>query len=292
LYSDKPPVEPPSSALSALLSILTVVSLCIFIFLLVIRTANAATIIQRTDVLGVLAETEFAEHSYYITNQLNGLHFHDEELTLEDIEEFIKRDAVSNEIGGVIDGYARAFIEGDLEHHLTTNDIVDIARNVEPELQELFDHRLTEADLERLAEALDDVIDFDSFKVGYIIEDFELDMTIPNLFLGSTLRWIFGLFSLALLAIIFILRRGNIADALLGVGLPIIISGLLSFACGMLMGSSPELFGETFYALSKFLDGPIYLITQYGFAFAAVGATLIVVSIVINTASPKVDPRY
>jgi|GEM_PF-1368947 len=291
-YSDRPPVEPPSILLSALLGILTVVSLCIFIFLLVIRTANAATIIQRTDVLGVLAESGFAEHSYYITNQLNGLHFHDEELTLEDIEEFIKLDAVSNEIGGVIDGYARAFVQGDLDHHITVDDIVVIARNIEPELEELFDHRLTEAELEHLAESLNDVIDFDSFRVGYIIEDYELDMTIPNLFLGSTLRWIFGLISLGLLAIIFILRRGNIADALLGVGLPFIISGLLSFACGMAMGASPELFGQTFYALSRFLDGPIYLMTQYGFAFAAVGAALIVVSIVINSASPKVTPRY
>jgi len=258
----------------------------------VIRTANAATIIQRTDVLGVLAETEFAEHSYYITNQLNGLHFHDEDLTLEDIEEFIKLDTVSNEIGGVIDGYARAFVQGDLEHHLTTDDIVIIARNIEPELQELFDHRLTADDIEHLAEALDDVIDFDSFKVGYIIEDFELDMTIPNLFLGSTLRWVFGLLSLALLVIIFILRRGNTADALLGTGLPIIFSGLLSFAFGIMMDTRPEFFGETFYALSKFLDGPIYLMKQYGFAFAAVGATLIVVSIVINSARPKAYLEY
>jgi len=285
-------VEPPNLIISVLLSILAVFSLFIFICLLVIRTANAATIIQRTDVLGVLAETGFAEHSYYITNQLNGLYFHDEELTLEDLEEFIKRDAVSNEIGGVIDDYARAFVQGDLDHHITTEDIVIIAKNIEPELQELFDHRLTEAELEHLAEALDDVIDFDSFRVGYIIEDYELDMTIPKLFLGSTLRWVFGLLSLALLVIIFILRRGDIADALLGVGLPIIISGLLSFAFGMAMGARPEMFGETFYALSRFIDGPIYLMTQYGFTFAAVGATLIVVSIVINSSRPKADPGY
>jgi len=256
----------------------------------VLRTANAATIIQRTDVLGVLADSGFAEHSYYITNQLNSLYFHDEELTLEDIEEFIKHDAVSNEIGGVIDDYAKAFVRGDLDYYITIDEIVDIARNIEPELQELFDHRLTEEELEHLAEALDDVIDFEGFKVGYILEDFELDMTIPNLFLGSTLRWFVGIITLALLVVIFILRRGNIADALMGVGLPVIVSGLLSFACGILMGASPEIFGETFFALSRFLDGPIYLLTQYGFAFAAVGVTLVVVSIVITSASPKADP--
>jgi len=241
--------------------------------------------------LGILEESGFAEHSYYITNQLNGLYFHDTELTLEDIEEFIQRDTVSNEIGGVIDGYARAFVVGDLDYFITTDELADIARNIEPELNELFHVRLTDDEIEYLAEAIDDIIDFEGFSVGYIIEDFELDMTIPNLFLGSSLRWAFGLFSVALLLIIFILRRGNIADALLGVGMPIIISGILAFICGLTMSAYPQFFGETFYALSRFIDGPIYLMTQHGFAFAAAGATLIVVSIVMNSAAPKADPR-
>jgi len=269
---------------TVLLYVLTTVFMCAFIILLVLRTDNAASIIRHTDFTAVLEEAGIAEHSYYIANQLNGLYFHDTEVSVSDIEEFIKSPAVSDEIGGVLDDYARAFASGNLNFHLTADDIAGIAKSLEPEFNVLLDHHMTDEHFEHLARTIDDIIDLSELSVGNIINELGIDTTIPYLLLSSYLLIGTGLLCVILLALIFLQRRSDIAGAFLVIGIPIALSGLICFILGLWFGSlsvSPE---SSFHTAAVFLSGPAHVASEYGFAFAAVGVIVVVVSYAIGHA--------
>ena len=284
-YDPQSTYERPNAFLSAVLAVLAVVFLCVFIVLLVLRAANFASIIRNTDVAWVLEETGVSDD---LLDQINDLPFFDTEIRASDVEDFIKSDAVSDEIGSVIDGYARAFADGDHGHHLTSRDIVDIARNLEPEFRDHFDHRMTDEDFNHIERVLDDHIDFRELSVGNIIDEMDIDPTIPQFFLSPYLLWGVGLLCFILLLIIFLRRRGNIADALLATGIPVVLAGLISFATGLFIGTFPESMGSAFHTMARFLGGPAYSIMQHGLAFAAAGALVILVSFVFKAIAPKV----
>jgi len=280
--------EKPNSFLSAVLCILAIFTTLVFIILLALRAGNIGYIIRNAEIdfSGIMNDTEM---SHYIVNQINGLDFHDSEVNFYDIEEFLMTDAVSDELGVVIGGFAKAFTEGNLDHHLTVDDIADIAKSLEPELEDLFGHKITEEQYLHIAETLDDIVDFSSYTVGGIMEDVvEVDMAIPFIFFSPYLLWGTGILCILLLLIIFFRRRAYIADALLAVGIPIIIPGSICLLLAFYAGSYPQTFGETFVSLSRFLSGPIQLVMQYGLSFAIAGAAIILISLVFRFISPKV----
>jgi len=238
----------------------------------------------------IIEDASLGEHTYYIVDQINGLPFSDVEVDLHDVEEFIKRKAVTDEIDIIIDGYTMAFVFGNLDHHVTTEDVVKLARRLEPEFYDFFGHRLTEEDFEYLAMTLDDILDFDSLSIDGIMQDFDIDrslVTIPIVLLSPVLIWSVGLLSVALLVLIVILRRRNIADAFLSVGIPIALSGIIAFIAGLFIGSNTEMLGDTAQRFTRFIEDPVYLITQYGFAFAAVGVTISLVAFVFKYVAPR-----
>jgi len=224
--------------------------------------------------------------SEYIVDRINELPFNEANVDIADIEEFIKSDAVSDGIGSIVDDYARAFAAGDLDHHLTTADIVGMARNLEPEFRDLFDHELTDEHYEQFARTVDDIVDLRELSVGNILEELDIDPTIPHMFLSPYLLWGVGILSALLLLFIFLRRRRNIADALLATGVPVVLSGLLSFGAGLFIGSFPESLGPSFFSMARFLGGPAHLIMQYGLGFAAVGGALVLVSFVVRSIAP------
>jgi len=270
--------EKPNAFLSALLYIVTIVSICAFIGLSVLRSLGVGHVIRNTDILSILEDAAVGEHTYYIVDQVNGLHFNNNEVTLEDINDFIQSEAVSDEIGSIIDDYANAFILGNPDHHITTDDIVSIARNLEPELYEFFDHRMTDEDFEHLASTMDDILDFDSLNVSGLMEDLDVDLSVPLILISPMLIWSVGILCVLLLAAIFILRRGNPADAALAVGIPIAFSGLIIFVAGVYIGAYPEALGETAQRFARYLEDPAHLLSQQGFTYAAVGVTIIIIS--------------
>jgi len=250
--------------------------------LLVVRTANVPQIIRQTDFVGILEIMAVGEHSYYITDQINALPFHNVHISLNDIDTFVRTEAVSNEIGGLLGLYATAFADGDLDYHITAHDVVDMTRNLDPELQWLFSHYMTDADRYALAERLDDIVDFSSLSIAGLMYDFDVGMTIPRALLSSSLLWAVGLISASFLLIIFLLHIRSIPDAALNIGLPIAFSGLIMFGIGLLIGSIPSLFGYTIQRILGFLDGPVQLIIQYGLRFAAVGIVIVVASLILR----------
>jgi len=286
--------EKPNAFLSALLYIITITSIFVFICLIVLRSLGVGHFIRSSNVHGFLVSaTEGDEHTYYIVNQVNGLYFHDQELDLYDVAYFVLRDSVSDEIGVIVDGYANALSMGNLEHHVTTEDIVQMTRNLEDDFYELFDYRMTEEDREHLASTLDDVVDFDSLTINAIMEDYDLDLRLPLMLISPMLLGAVGLLCILLLAVIFIIRRGNPPEGALAVGIALAFSGLAAFITGAIMGANPEFFisliSESLLRIgyTQLIEDPAHLLSQYGFLFAAVGVVTIIISIMVTKVSQR-----
>ena len=277
----------PNAFISSLLGFFAFVFLCVFIVLLSLRAGNIVSAIRHVDIAGMLYDTEMA---YYIENQLSALPFHDREINIFDVDHFIKSEAVTNEINGVLDGYARAYIAGDLDHYLTTDDIIKIVRNLEPELHALFDHHMTEENFEHFAMTLNDIIGFNSLSVGDLVEVIDMDLTVPFLLISPQLLWGIGIICTGLLFFIFFLRRKNVAGALMATGIPIMLSGLVTFIGGAITESPPEALGPTILRAARFLEAPAHQIMQHGFAFIAVGLLLVLVSFMFKSVAPKAQP--
>jgi hypothetical protein len=273
----------PNVILSVILGILAILGICFFIALLTVRSFGVGHIIRNTDVLGILEDFSTGEHAYYIIDQVNGLPFNETEVTLYDIEEFIKREEVTDEIDRIVDGYATALMLGNFGHHLTVDDIITAARNIAPELNDFFEHSMTDDDFQRLAQTLDDIMDLNSMSLEGIIEDLDMDMSpLPLILLSPALLWVVGLISGGLLLVLFLLRKRNIAAAILSVGTPIILSGLISLGAGTFVTSRLEAADGEQVWFSRFLEDPVQLFTQLGLITAVAGAVIIVVSLVVR----------
>jgi len=272
----------PNGFLSFVLCFFAVISLCAFMGLMVLRSAGVSNIIRNTDILYYLEDASFGEHEYYVVDQINTLPFSNTELSLSDIENFIKKETVSDSIGGILDDYALAFTMGNLDHHVTTDDIVNVARDLDEEISELFGHDMTEDDFEFLAERLDDILDFSSLTIDGLMEDFDVDMSVPLVLLSPALRWLVGTLGVLLLLAIFFIRIGNIPAASLATGIPVLLSGAIVYGAGMFLDAATHTPDSMFQRFERFLQEPITMIMRYSLVFAIVGGLIVVVSFVVG----------
>jgi hypothetical protein len=253
-----------------------------------IRAENAAGIIKRIDISAIIGDSDF---SYYILRQLNGLPFTETRVRFPDLEEFVKTDAVANEISGVIKDYSIALARGNLDYYLTTEKMVSIMQNIEPELHELLDHHMTEADKEHMARVIDDVIGFSAFTVGDVILDadnFGIDSKILYLFMTPYLLWGVGTICIAIFLIIFWINRSKFENIFLFGGIPIALSGLLFVTIAMAlryyMHVLPDIVNIPFtrYAYTGITDGVTHLLLSHGIAFAIAGIVFVIAYFVIK----------
>ena len=282
--------KPANGFLNGFLSVLFCIVMflfsCALLVLMTLRVESTAYIIRQLNITGMIEDTDI---SYYILSQLDGLPFHDSEILLSDVEDFIKSDAVTDEIIGVLNGYARAFSRGDLDYYLTTDDIYDILQNLEPELYVLFNHHMTDADNEHFARTIDDILGFRGLTVGGIIYDSGIDSTIPFLLVSNSLLWGVALLCfITLLAILFHHKR-RAAAAFLFAGIPIILSGLVYLAAGVIFGYYPQLLGYTLYSLARLAVGLAYPVIRYGVAFAIFGVVYIVMYFLLRKIDTAID---
>jgi len=272
-----------NSFLSALLCFSTVLFICFFIFLSVLHNTSFNPIVHDVvhdiDITGFLETNDDGNYLWYF---INGLTFHDAYISYADVEYFIKSDAVTNEIGNVVNDYVNALAAGNLDYHITAGDIVNISRNIQPELQTLFDHEMTEEQYVYVAGAIDDLLDLSSLSISGLAEDFDIDITIPSFLMSSVLLWVVGIISAGFLITIFFLKRRNICNAIFSAGVPVALSGLIAFIIGFFLGTSIESLSNTIHRLLIHLDAPAHLILQYGIAFAAAGLLIIAVSFVLK----------
>jgi len=279
MYDKRNNIPRANAFLSALLGIMTFIFMCIFIPLLVLRPMNVGSIVRNTDVAGVLEETGMA---YEIVDAINELPFIPAEVEVGDVERFIQSPAVSNEIGKVADDYAKALARGDLDHHLTSSDVIDIVKNLEPEVQDVFDHHMTESDYRELEKALDNTVNFSELSAGNILDEIDVEVPVPVLFISVYLVWGVGILCAATVLLIFVHHRRWIADGFRAAGIPIMLSGLLFFLIGLLLGAFPQMIDRLLYAMSAFIAGPAFLIMMYGLAFTALGVLFLAIGLILN----------
>ena len=265
--------------LSVLLCTVLFISTCVFSILLLLRADFLPIIIRDIDITEVLEDTEIA---YYIINQLNSLPFVEAEVDLYDLQEFIQTEAVSNELGNIFSEYARALGTNDLEFHLTNDDVLRVVQNLEPEFRDLFDHRMTEMDNMVLTRTLDDILDFEGMTASGVIYDAGIDIVVPRLLFSPLLLWGVGILILAIICVIFLMNSESIPKAFLLTGIPIIISGFLFLITGVVFSTYPDLLSGTLHTLSRLTGAMMHLVIRCGVVLAAIGATSIVVFLILR----------
>jgi len=280
------------AALSVLLCVLAVILLFVFIGLMVIRSTGVGHIIRHIDFVGVFEESTVGIQPSHIVYQINELPFSDVELTLYDIEEFIKLEAVTDELDDIISTYAMAFTRGNLDYSISAEEVIAIARRLEPELYDFFGYRLAEEDLDDLVMTLDDIVDFDALSVDGIIvsvmEEFDFDLTVPLVLISPVIVWIAGFVTIALLAFIFFRKRKNPISASIAVGIPVALTGSITLLTGVVIGTNPTMLGNTSLQFVKIVERPIDLATRYGLAFTVAGAAIIIVAYVFKKVAQRI----
>ena len=309
----------PNAFLSVLLCILAIIFLCILFVLLLLRAVNIPTVIRNTDITAVLEETglsgeimnyiedivhmesEAGQHNEYIGEYINEYaEYYDEyadtgayadvidnyqDIKIADVENFLSSAAVAREVGGIVNDYAREFTQGNLDYHMTSGDIMNAVRNLEPELDELIGRRLTEAEYAHIEKTLNDNIEFRNMSVGVLLNEMDIEPAIPFIQFSAYLVWAALLLSAFLLIIIYVHHRQNASAALRAVSVPIIISGTIFLLAGALFSIYPELYGYTVYDMAIYLGGVAHVVRLYGLAFIAVGVIFILISSAVKIIS-------
>ena len=271
-----------SVALSVLLYTLAVLFMCCFIVLMIVRTVGVGHVIRNTNIVDAIEVADVGINPTQIVEQINELPFTDSLLSLYDVEEFIRKEAVTDELNTILDGYAMAFVIGNHDHRVTKDDIIAIARRLEPEINEFFGHRLTEDDFDFLDITLDEIIDFNVLSIDGIMQEFDVDLTLPLILISPALLWVISLISVALLAVIFLRKRKDPIRASVAVGIPIAIAGLPPLIIGLFIWFNPTISGTISYQIVKLIDYPAQLATRYGLAFIAAGAVIIIAALVLK----------
>jgi len=280
----------PNKLLSVLLGIISTFFLLLFIILSVLHSVSVTPIVQDVidDLYIAYLLEDFDYHNeYYIWHQINGLPFNDTHVTYDDIEAFIKSDAVSGEIGGVLDGYIRAFTAGDQDHHITADDVIKISKNVKPELDELFDHQMTDEDIENFAAILDDILDFNTLNVDGMMDELNIVLPVPQFLVSTNMLFVTGIINVLLLFVIVFIRRNNLPDGFLSAAIPVFAAGLTAFISAIWLEAFSQSLSQTFHRYAIHIGGPAGYMKRYGFIFAGIGILIIVISFLIKRLGEK-----
>ena len=270
---------------SILLSILLFFLSCIFAVLMILRPGNAGVFIRNSYFAAFIVDTEFAHYFLY---QLNGLYFHEAEVDIFTLSDFVQSDAVSREIRKVALNYSRAFTSGNHDYNITVEEVYDMVVRLEPEFYKLFNHHMTESDYQHFAQTLDDILDFRSLSVEALIEDLHIVEYIPYLHLFFWLVWIVGLLWCVLVFFTFWYHRRGKFIALIYAGIPVLLTGLTYLTIWLRFDVLRDsLTNFTVYWLSLLGAGVLYLFKWYGIGFAVVGALAVAAYFVLKTKKVK-----
>ena len=254
--------------------------ICTFLLLAVIRPSNIEAFIENTDIAWVLEETG-------VQNQINEAltnfpaHTADTHVRASEIEAFLQSENVTGEMATVFSGFVYAFVEGNLDHHVTSGEIVAIARNLEPEIQNHFGYTMTEEDFRILQTTLDHV-DLETLSVGRIIEETDINPNLMSTAFSIYPMLITGTLSILSLLSIFAVNGRNIPKALRVTGVTLLLPGLLFVPLGLMFLASPGVFSGGMYVAARAIGGPVTLLVQYGLICGIIGIGLVVASGVVR----------
>ena len=273
------------AVLSIFLGIILYALVCAFIALLATRPANIPEVILNTDVVWIMEEIGLDE---VILQQVNDTVVNDLNINIYDLEEFLKRSNVADELGKAAEGYIKAITEGNTGYYMSSKEIVGFLKAVAPDIRDQFDYRMTDEDYDFILSSLEDQVDLREFRVERILQEVNVDMAVPGMVLSVYPLIVTAILCALVLFDAFLLHRRKIASAFLTAGIPIVFAGLTYIAAGMLFGFFSNLLGGTaLYMITRFTSGIAYMIFTYGLICFAAGVLFVAAYIVIGAIMRK-----
>ena len=274
---------------SVVFSIIAFGLYCALIALVSIRPDNFTRIIEKVDVTQVLEEAGLDD---VIVSEINNSSHISENISTNDLDDFLKRETVSTEIGMMAAKYAKAIAEGDLSYYIKPQDIKDFLKAVEPDIREQFNYSLTGEDYDEIVGVVEEHIDLQDYQVDKVLEDTEVDTTLPSVVFSAYPLIITGILCILLVFDIFMLHRKKIRTAFITGGIPAILAGLVYIAAGVLFGPYHGLPGNAVLnSVKRYTGGIADLLLSYGLVCLASGVLAIVVFFIIAGVRKEFVPK-
>ena len=293
-----PPVpQPPASTAKrtakAILAVMLGVSgfafIFVFIALTVVRPGNIPNILVGSDITRILEETGLSEE---IINGINDSKLSGINVDIDSLKDFIRRKNVANEVGNVAERYVSAVTDGDFDYYLTSREIVSFLRAIASDIRDEFDYRLTSDDYDYIANSLTTDVNLKDYRVGVLLDDADIDVTIPYLLLSVYPFLIICFICVLLVFNIFLLYRNRVRTAFSIASIPFILSGLLCLITGLLIGPFSGLFsGTELYGLLRAAAGIAGLLIMPGLICLGIGVIFLVAFIFIEKKWKQYQPE-
>jgi len=273
--------------LSVIMGLITFISVCMLIGIMLVRSVNVTDLIKSIDIATIIEETGIYEN---IVDEINDILQENLDIKVQDLENFVKLDAVTDEIGRIVDGYLTAFAEGDLDHHITSGDLADFARVLAPDVSELFNYELTEKDYDNIIRVAEEHIDFSILSIGSILDEANIEtsaVSTINIMFSVYLPLSVFTFCVLIIFNILLFHRKKIEYGFLTAGIPMILSGFAFLIAGFFLSYLVFMVSGLLYSLAMFLSGLTSRIMIYGIICAAAGISSVIACAVIASRRKK-----
>jgi hypothetical protein len=255
--------------------------------LLIVNPSNIAAAIPQVDAVWILDELDLRGE---LERELRRTHLNRADVS--DLNRFLNRRNVSDEIEKILDGYFTAIIENDLNYYISAREIMNSLRAISSDIHEEFNYRLTSADFDSLGRTLDNNVNLRDYSAGNLMEDAGIDFAIPFILLSVYPAIILLVLCFAVLFNLFLVNRKRIRGFFLCFGISGMALGLVYLAAGLIFGPLARLFAADFvHMVSRVAAGFIPPVILAGLTCLGAGIILAVVYFIIRKIRKKYAPK-
>ena len=197
------------------------------------------------------------------------------------VNSFLRRRGVRDGLGIIIEPYIMAIAEGNLDHQISARDIENFLRAVSDDIYDEFNYRLTSENYALVRETLGRD-ELKEFRAGKILSEAQVDASVPQTFFSVYPLIIFGILCAMCVAFIVTINRRKITSALLYIGIPLCLSGLLYVFAGLMLGSLSGIFSGGAYKAVRLISGLTGAVLVTGLVVLGVGLLSIGACILIK----------
>ena len=208
----------------------------------------------------------------------------------DSINDFLSREGVREEISKVADQYITALTEGNLDYHITSEEIVGFLGAIAPDLSEEFDITLTDNDYNMITDSLNND-ELKEYSAGKLLNQANMTVEIPYLLLSDYPLIALGIFCALMAFNIFLLHRKKIRTAFLYTGMAIALAGLMFIVAALLSGPfSGLLHNSDLYKVIRLTVGFSAMALLNGLICLGGGIVFIGIFMAIKTVSKNGPP--
>jgi len=262
-------------------SVLCGILLFLFSFLLCViltlRPSGLPTAVVDADLSSVLEDSGYAD---VIAYNINNSKILPEEIDADDLVEFLENDKVKAAAEPVLKSYIDAMQSGNLDYHITADEIIELIKTVEPTFRKEFDtEKLTKDDYAEIEAVISDAR-LEEFTVAGLMYESGVSPVLPYAFFSLFPLLIIGILVLMMLFDLLIIRRRYLRTNFMAAGIPLAVSGLIFTFAMLLYKQAAGLLNIDMleYILQHFKSRSVLI----GLIVFAVGAVLIALGIVLQ----------